>query len=243
MAIESLIKEMPPKQRERLAFTVAAVLGLVALLWGLNVYVLRGHRIDRAAARKAEHALVQQLRNGDLIFQISTSGQSKAIQLATHSKYSHCGLVFQADTGARPWLVLEAAGTVQWTPLAAWIANGQDGHFVVKRLSEADAMDERGLAELRIAAERHVGKDYDAQFAWSDERIYCSELIWKAYHESAGLTIGALQQLRAFDLSHPVVASKLMERYGDQVPLDEPVISPAAVYESPLLITVGSAGQ
>ena len=66
MAIEPLIKDMPPKRRERLAFAGAALLGLVALLWGLNVYVLRGHRIDRAAAQKAELALVQQLRNGDL---------------------------------------------------------------------------------------------------------------------------------------------------------------------------------
>lgn len=243
MAIEPLIKEMPPKQRERLAFGVAAVLGVVALLWGLNVYVLREHRINRAAERKAERALVEQLRNGDLVFQISTSGQSKAIQQATHSEYSHCGLLFQADTGARPWLVLEAAGTVQWTPLTSWIANGQDRHFVVKRLGEADALNAEGLAALRVAAERHVGKDYDAQFAWSDERIYCSELVWKAYHESTGLKVGALQQLRAFDLSHPLVARKLEERYGDQVPLDEPVISPAAVFESPLLITVGSAGK
>lgn len=32
------------------------------------------------------------LQNGDIIFQDSTSSQSKAIKLATHSKYSHMGL-------------------------------------------------------------------------------------------------------------------------------------------------------
>jgi hypothetical protein len=34
-----------------------------------------------------------QFRNGDIIFHTSTSDQSKAIQLATNSRYSHCGII------------------------------------------------------------------------------------------------------------------------------------------------------
>ena len=37
------------------------------------------------------HAWVPQ--TGDIVFQISRSSQSKAIQLATHSAYSHTGMV------------------------------------------------------------------------------------------------------------------------------------------------------
>ena len=33
-------------------------------------------------------------QNGDIVFQISRSPQSRAIQLATHSPYSHMGIVF-----------------------------------------------------------------------------------------------------------------------------------------------------
>ena len=32
-------------------------------------------------------------QNGDIIFQSLRSGQSDAIQLATHSRYSHCGII------------------------------------------------------------------------------------------------------------------------------------------------------
>lgn len=32
-------------------------------------------------------------KNGDIIFQTSKSNQSKAIQLATDSKYSHMGII------------------------------------------------------------------------------------------------------------------------------------------------------
>jgi len=49
-----------------------------------------------------------------------------------------------------------------------------------------------------------------------------------------------VQELREFDLSDPVVKSKMRERYGSRVPLDEPVISPGAQFASPLLTTVAN---
>jgi hypothetical protein len=75
-------------------------------------------------------------------------------------------------------------------------------------------------------------------FEWSDDRIYCSELVWKIYQRGAGIEIGALQTMKDFDLTSPAVAAKLRERFGDTVPLNETVISPAAMFDSPLLTTV-----
>ena len=83
-----------------------------------------------------------------------------------------------------------------------------------------------------------LGRDYDLTFEWSDDRMYCSELVWKIYERGLGVRIGALQELRTFDLANPVVRAKLGERYGNDVPLSEPVISPSAMFESPLLETV-----
>ena len=45
--------------------------------------------------------------------------------------------------------------------------------------------------------------------------------------------------LRDFDLADPVVSAKLRERYGNRLPLDEVVIAPSAVFDSPLLTEVG----
>jgi hypothetical protein len=58
------------------------------------------------------------------------------------------------------------------------------------------------------------------------------------YRRTLNLEIGRRQKLREFDLTDPVVKAKLRERYGARVPLDEPVISPAAMFDSPLLETV-----
>jgi hypothetical protein len=70
-----------------------------------------------------------ELQNGDIIFQTSKSGQSKAIQLATGSKYSHMGIVYKQGND---FFVYEAVQPVKLTPLKDWIKRGENGHYVVK---------------------------------------------------------------------------------------------------------------
>lgn len=173
------------------------------------------------------------LRDGDIIFHTSRSAQSAAIQRATGSPYSHMGVILFRE--GRPF-VFEAIATVRHTPLEKWIARGDGGRFVIRRLK-------RGLmpAEIRnlhASAKSYDGKPYDLYFEWTDARIYCSELVWKMYQEALGIEVGKLQKLREFNLTDPAVNAKMRERYGANVPLDERVISPAAMFESRLLETV-----
>jgi hypothetical protein len=144
------------------------------------------------------------------------------------------GLVRRADDGGV--LVYEAAGPVKQTPIAEWIARGDGGHFVVMRLKDADRLlTSEALGKIAQAESRFRGRPYDLAFDWSDARIYCSELVWKVYKEALGLELGKLQRLGDFDLTNPLVRAKLRERYGAHVPVDEPVISPAAIANSDLL--------
>jgi hypothetical protein len=178
------------------------------------------------------------IKNGDLIFQTSVSSQSKAIQLATKSKYSHCGIIYQ---NGKDFYVFEAIQPVKLTLLSTWINRGKDGKYVIKRLKNGDKLlTPPVISKMKNIGERFKGKDYDLTFEWSDDKIYCSELIWKIYKEATGLEIGKLQKLKDFDLTNPVVKSKMRERYGNNIPLNEPVISPEAVFNSNLLITVKS---
>jgi len=173
-----------------------------------------------------------QVREGDIIFQQSRSAQSAAVQQATGSRYSHMGLVLYRD-GQKT--LFEAAARVQFTPLSQWIARGEGGRYVVKRLQDAGPLDAAALRRMHAQAEALLGRRYDLTFEWSDERLYCSELVWKVYERSLGLRIGELQRIRDFNLAAPAVRIKLRERYGNQVPLDETVVSPVAMFESPLL--------
>ena len=84
-----------------------------------------------------------------------------------------------------------------------------------------------------------VGKNYDIYFNWSNEEWYCSELVWKIYADALKLEVGALKPLRGFNLSHPLVKETMKQRYGNSPPLDEPMISPGAIFDCSLLEDVG----
>lgn len=214
--------------------------GIAALIIG-GVYTKRKlydprHRMDNT--RREINALVDkgEVQNGDLIFQTSLSQQSKAIQLATQSKYSHCGLIFKKGNG---FFVFEAVQPVKLTPLDQWIARGKEGKFVIKRLKNArKILTPAALDRMLAIGNQFKGKSYDLTFEWSDDKIYCSELIWKIYKRATGLEIGKLQKLRDFNLSDPAVQSIMKKRYGNRIPLDEVVISPIAIFDSELLKVV-----
>ncbi|HEY9275399.1 YiiX family permuted papain-like enzyme [Achromobacter sp.] len=180
-------------------------------------------------------AATADVQTGDLVFQQSRSAQSLAIQQATHSPYSHMGMIVMRQ--GRPH-VLEAAASVSYTPLEQWAAQGERGHYVVKRLRDDTRLTPAAQIQLADAGAAFAGKPYDLVFAWSDDRIYCSELVWKVYQRALGVEIGALAPLKRFDLSSPTVRAKMQERYGRDIPWDEPIISPAAMFDSPLLRTV-----
>lgn len=182
------------------------------------------------------HAYAPQ--NGDIIFHTSKSAQSKAIQLATHSAYSHMGMVYVRD--GVPF-VFEAVQPVKSTPLKEWIARGDKGHFVVKRLKEAEkALNPQTFDAMWRVGQTMLGKDYDLYFEWSDDRIYCSELVWKMYKLGAGVELAPLEDIESFDFSHKLVQQKIKERYPNGVPKNELVISPEAIFDSALLETVYS---
>lgn len=179
---------------------------------------------------------IEKLQDGDIIFHTSTSSQSQAIQIATHSKYSHMGIVYLKDGR---YFVFEAIQPVKLTPLNDWIKRGKGRHYVVKRLINAEeTLTPDVLERMKLESAKYIGKDYDLYFEWSDERIYCSELVWKIYKNVLGIEIGKLQKFRDFNLSHPLVKAKLKERYGDKIPQDELVISPDQMFSSSLIKTV-----
>lgn len=170
---------------------------------------------------------------GDIVFQESRSAQSKAVQAATKSRYSHMGIVLYQK--GKP-MVFEAVQPVKFTPLKAWLDRGNRRHYVIKRLKQPLAP--ATVRKLHQAAARYEGKAYDLTFEWSDDRMYCSELVWKMYKEAADIELAPLSRLGSFDLSASVVKVKLKERYGANVPLDEPVIAPVGIFDSRSLKTV-----
>ena len=213
-----------------------SIIGLIAVVALIGFF----HLIGQVMTEEDNHIdivdLFGILEDGDLIFQESKSSQSLAIQIATDSKYSHLGIIYKNDNQL---YVFEAVQPVKLTPIEEWIKRGEKGHFVVKRLKDSkNILTPSAKQKLREEGEKFKGKNYDLYFEWSDERIYCSELVWKMYKSAVNIEIGELQELREFNLNNKAVKQKIVERYGNNVPLDEIVISPSSMFQSDVLRTI-----
>jgi uncharacterized protein YycO len=171
-------------------------------------------------------------QTGDVVFQVLLSDQSRAIQLATKSQYSHVGIVIIKNNEP---MVFEAVGPVRYIKWKDWVAQGDKKHYVAKRMKTPPS--EEIIKTIVNNTKIYEGKAYDFPFSWTDEKIYCSELVWKLY-KAADIELSPLSKLGSFDLTHPAVKAKLKERYGNNIPLNEKVVPPSALFDSDLLVTV-----
>lgn len=178
-------------------------------------------------------------KEGDLIFQITENGQSHAIQFLTKSKYSHVGIIVKIENKL---FVFEASNKVRFTPIKKFIENGVNSHFVIKRLKNANQILTReALINMKKIGEKYYNKNYDLCFEWTDEYIYCSELVWKIYKEGVNIELGNPTSLKDYDLSYgpaQKIIKKRMARNGCNFSSDELVISPAEIFQSKLLKTI-----
>lgn len=168
-------------------------------------------------------------RDGDLIFQSSQSEQCEAVRIATNSKYSHCGIIFKENGKS---YVYEAIQPVKKTLLSDWIQHGLNTKYVVARLKDSTLLNKENLAKMKKYGEKEFDKDYDIYFEWSDEKIYCSEYVWKIYKFGANIELCKLEKLKSFNLENPKVKAILKQRYGNNIPLNEDVVAPSQLADS-----------
>jgi hypothetical protein len=131
-----------------------------------------------------------QPQEGDLVFQsLPHNPVIDAIEGCTCSPFSHCGIVVKNKRG---WWVLEAIGPVQEGPLSRWVAQGRDLQFAVYRLK---AEHQPKVPAMIAAARKFLGRPYDIQYELDDAKIYCSELIHKAWLAATNEKMGTLVKL------------------------------------------------
>ena len=169
-------------------------------------------------------------QDGDIVFHESTSRQSPIIKLAQHSKWTHCGIVSHIGDKA---YVYEAVDPVSYTPLKDWVARGKDGVYCAKRLKSP--LSASTIEKMKTVGAKYKGKHYDTLFQWSDNRMYCSELIWKIYFEGAGIEVCKPNHFSDYSISLPRVKKLIKERYGDKFDPSEQIVSPQAIFKSKLL--------
>lgn len=180
------------------------------------------------------------LKDGDIVFHDSGSGQSRAIKILTKSRYSHVGIYLGG-------FVYEAHDGVEKTPIAEWSDRPRHAQPPIttpwKALRLKDHPDGLSSAEAGILkglfTDKVMAIKYDKLFQWSDTKLYCSELVWKAY-EKLDVSVGKKETFGVFDFTSEEAIALAKARYGgvDKLPVNETVVTPQAIYESDLLALV-----
>ncbi len=194
------------------------------------------HQTIKSDTTEHEPILIESgVLTGDIIFQTSKSSQSKAIQLATNSNFSHVGVVFLSKSDT---MVLEAVQPVKYTRFRDFINRGENAEYTLMRLKDRSPISLEKQSEMHIIGDQYVGMDYDWLFEWTDDKLYCSELVYKLYSNVLNIELCDPRPLKDYSLNAELVQQKLAERYGKKLPLDELMVSPEDLFQSEYLIEV-----
>ncbi|VAW62595.1 hypothetical protein MNBD_GAMMA11-2736 [hydrothermal vent metagenome] len=173
--------------------------------------------------------------NGDILFQsLPDSELTRAIEGATNSPYSHTGIVINKKG---TWYVREAVGPVTDTRLYLWIARGRNADFAAYRLKAQYAS---SIPAFIKESEKYLGLPYDIFFELDDEKIYCSELVYKSFRDATQQPLGKLIKLKDLDWKSHRNFIESIETNG--IPYERQIITPEDLSRASQLEKVYSSG-
>ncbi|MEZ4251770.1 MAG: YiiX/YebB-like N1pC/P60 family cysteine hydrolase [Polyangiales bacterium] len=191
-----------------------------AVVVGLVVLYASG-AAERAWEERAE-ALGLEVRPGDVVLQDLRCGERcAAIRAVTRSRYTHVGVVLEEEGELVVW---EALAPVGPTPLGEWARRGR---LAVYR----PPLDETTYPRFADAVRAYAGRPYDGSYLWDDGRIYCSELVAKAWRDAFG---EALVEPRPVSLG--AWASRAATLTNGELVDGTPMVSPADLVRSGRLV-------
>ncbi|MES2307312.1 MAG: YiiX/YebB-like N1pC/P60 family cysteine hydrolase [Verrucomicrobiota bacterium] len=155
---------------------------------------------------------------------------TEMIEGATDSKWSHCGIVVRDH---REWKVLEAIGPVKTTDLDEWINRSRENRFSVFRFRSEDL---KYIPQFIESAQTYLGLPYDIQYEWDDSKIYCSELLYKAFDRVSGIKLGKMQKVE--ELNWRPYEYLIRQLNQGKLPRERELITPRAITESSEVIQV-----
>ncbi|MEJ2610566.1 MAG: YiiX/YebB-like N1pC/P60 family cysteine hydrolase [Candidatus Thiodiazotropha sp.] len=172
---------------------------------------------------------------GDIVFQpLPDSDLTRAIEGATNSQYSHTGMVIKKHG---LWYVREAVGPVKDTALFLWIMKGRDAKFAVYRLKEQY---KQSIPSFINESKKYLGLPYDIYFELDDEKIYCSEMIYKSFKDATQESLGALKKLKELNWEGHREFIESIEVNG--IPYEREMITPVDLSKASQLEKIYSNG-
>jgi hypothetical protein len=199
---------------------------MIILFGALYIWYIAPHSMVWAGFKTAFIDATKKLaiQEGDFIFQDVNSQLFQVIKDVTESPLTHCGIIVK-EKGR--WFVLEAIGPVKLTPLNAWIHRGIGSETAIVRMKESYRTI---IPNMIKSAHIYMNRPYDIQYEWDDEKIYCSELIYKAVWNVNGLKLAPFRKLG--DMRWQLQEEFIRKVDGGGLPLEREMITPVDLFHS-----------
>ena len=191
------------------------ILGVVLCVVG---YMFRSIVVEMVTATDGP---IENVREGDVIFQTSLSQQSPLIKKGTRSTITHCGVVVMK--GGKPY-VLETQKTLVLTLLGKFIARGKGGKYWHKRPE---------IEDIKIEYSHYLGMPYDLAFRFDNGKFYCSELIYDIYLNQLGIELCKPKQIEDYlilGLHRLPKLKRAMKERG--IDMEQYAVAPVDVFKS-----------
>ena len=199
--------------------------------------IKEGRSYNRSRRKTAAKPNNYEPQEGDLVFQALPLDLDLvvAIEGVTKSHYSHVGVLHKRDD---EWTVIEASGPgVIYTAFDKWKTHGRNKRWAAFRLK---AEHQKNIPQFLVNLHPHAGKEYDFKYELSENKLYCSELIYHAWKKTTGQMMGKLTKIGDLNWKPH---QKTIEKYnGGPMPLDRQMISPIELSKASQLQRVYNHG-
>ncbi|OMH32200.1 YiiX/YebB-like N1pC/P60 family cysteine hydrolase [Motiliproteus sp. MSK22-1] len=138
-----------------------------------------------------ENDVRQQIREGDILFISINAFLYKQVAKGTGSWCSHVGFAIQEEGD---WYVLESkVPVVKKTPLRDFLSRTCNNEVVIRRLKSG--LLDSDIDQLRLAANKRMGKWYHLGFDYDSPRQFCSKFVYQVFSDALGVRLGKLETL------------------------------------------------
>jgi len=162
------------------------------------------------------------LHDGDIVFR----GTNWGVATLTASKWTHCGVVFKENG---QWIVYDAVGKrSKPKTLKEW----KRFPYIYRVVRPKTPLSEQQLKKAKRYLKNNWNKYYDNSYCWTDNKQYCSELVWKSYH-AAGVDLTEPRKVNSF-LVYKILPEKAIKKIIKQkgFSIEDPMVPPCDLVHS-----------
>ena len=181
--------------------------------------------------------LKSNIQEGDIIFTAIGGPLFQRIASSTGSWTSHVGMIFKGKDGK--WLVAESKVPFScYSTLENFVGRSVGLKVATRRVKQN--LSSREIHQLRVSAEKRLGKIYDFSYNYDNTRSqYCSKFVFEVYQEALAIEIGKNEKFEDIYAQYPKMSLSFWRLwYLGRIPWKMKTVTPASQFNDDRLESI-----